>query len=513
MTSSAEQEEDGCNRDSGDEDNSNAERFNSLDPKKGDCPKDHEDSEETAVSPLKKEVTLLSQWTLPDPWSAGHTSRAKWLSPTDVTEPSMWSSVAWEDLPFSESLTEYVCEKQGCDVTKPERTAHDQRETPRVRPQDQILSSHSSPASPSDHLRTLMDVTNTSSEERGCGFSKHVSMNHVTSANNSHAKSTCCDARNHEEEQHFDVDVYDCSADLFSQSVTDTPNRTVRSVAKMRLLTSDQRRSGEKTIVSGATPSKRKQTQKRNNNRDSLLPPDTPQLDFVPPSQSTPIGRAGSFASHRCSTSVGLGSLPDTRECSDLESQTPAKIRLSPCKINPLVRPRRHCEPSKTRSDSRGNKFALKRRFGKRAVTRSRRLPLQALKVQRAAANMEPTEKVNGRWDTSSDDVIACESMNEMLVPPTPLARTQPSGKHRKPSQADNGSPNLDRVCEGEQEDGVDCGGTARNQTLTPLCAGPQTRNQDSRAVVGSILGASPSYLLDESKACDWSRDLFSDSA
>lgn len=463
------------------------------------------------MSPLNKEVTLLSQCTLPDPWSAGHTSRAKWLSPADVTEPSMWSSVAWEDLPFSESLTEYLCEKRGCDVTEPDTNAHNQRETPRVRPQDQILSSHSGPAS--HHFRVLMDVTNTSSEEQECGFSKRVYKNHVTSANNSHAKSTCCDACSDEEEERFDVDDYDCSADLFSQSVTDTPSRTVRSVAKTRPLTSDQRRSGEKTIVSGATPSKRKQAQKRNNNRDSLLPPDTPQLDFVPPSQSTPIGRAGSPASHRCSTSVGLGSLPDIRECSDLESQTPAKMRSSPCQINPFVRPRRHCEPSKTPSDSPGNKLALKRRFGKPAVAKRRRLPLQAIKVQRAAANMTPTEKVNGRWDTSGGDAIACESMNEMLVSPTPLARTQPSGKHRKTSQADNGSPDLDRVWEGEQEDGVDRGGTAGNQTLTPLCAGPQTRNQDSRAVVGGVLGASPSYLLDESEACDWSRDLFSDSA
>lgn len=512
MTSSAEQEEDGCKRDSGDEDNSNAERFNSLDPKKGDCPKDREDSEDTAASPLKKEATLLSQWTLPDPWSQGHTSRAKWLSPADVTEPSMWSSVAWEDLPFSESLTEYLCEKQGRDVTEPERTAHNRRETPRVRPQDQILSSHSSPASPSDHLRVLMDVTNTSSEEQGCGFSKCVSMNHVTSADNSLAKSPCCDACDHEEEERFDVDVYDCSADLFGQSVTDTPNRTVGSVAKTRLLTPDQRRSVEKAMVSGATPSRRQHAQKRNNNRDGLLPPVTPQLDFVPPSQSTPIGRAGSPASHRCSTSVGLGSLPDIRECSGLESQTPAKIRSSPCQINPLVRPRRRREPPKAQSDSRGNKFALKRRFGKPAAAKRRRLPLQAPEAQRAAANVAPTEKVNGRWDTSGGDVIARESMNEMLVPPTPPARRQPSGKHRKPSQAS--SPDLiSRVWEGQREDGVDCGGTARNQTPAPPCAGPQTRNQDGRAAVGGILGASPSYLLDESRACDWSRDLFSDSA
>lgn len=518
MTSSAEQEEDGCNQDSGDEDDSNAERFNSLYPNKGDCLEDHGDSEQIAVSPLKKEVTLLSHWTVLGPWSPGHSSRAKWLSTKDLTEPSMSSSVAWEDLPLSESLTDFLCEKQGCDVTEPERNAHSKRETPRIRPQDQILSTRSSPASASDHLRVLMDITNMPAVEEadGHGFSKHVCKNHVTSVDNSHAKNTCSDGCDHKKEDHFEVDVYNCSADLFSDSVTvntvtDTPNRTVRSITKTRLLMSDKRRSSEKMTVSGVTPSKRKLTQKRNDSRDSLLPPDTPQLDFIPPSQSTPITRAGSPSSYRCSTSVGLRSLPGSQESSDLESHTPAKISLSLCKFTPLVRPLRHCEPSKTTSDRRSNKFALKLRFWKPELTKRHLLPLQHLKVQRAAPSIAPTEQVNNRWDTSSGDVIACEGINEMLIPPTPRVKAQPSGKHRKRSQADNGSPNLEGVWEGEQEDGVQCGGTARNQTFTSLCARLQTRNQESEAVAEGVLGASP-YLLDESKACDWSRDLFSDS-
>lgn len=513
MTSSAEQEEDGRNQDSGDEDDSNAERSSSLYPQKGDCPKGHEDSEETAASPLKKEVTLLSQWTVLGLWSPGHSSQAKWLSTTDLTEPSTSSSVAWEDLPFSESLTDFLCEKQGCDVTQPEINSHNKRETPRIRPQDQISSIHSSPASA---RVLLMDITNTPAvkEADGHGFSKRVCKNHVTSVNNSRAKNTCPEGCSQEKEEHFEVDVYNCSADLFGNSVTvntvtDTPNRTVRSVTKKRLRMSDKRRSSEKMTVSGVTPSKHKLAQKGNDN--SLLPPDTPQLDFIPPSQSTPIVRAGSPASYRCCTSVGLGSLTDSQESSDLESHTPAKISLSLCKFNPLVQPLCHCEPSKTKSESRSNKFALKLQFWKPEMTKRHLLPLQPLKVQRAAPDIAPTEKVNNRWDTSSGDVIACESINEMPIPPTPPAKTQPSGNHSRRSQADNGSPNLGRFWEGEQEDGLNYGGTARNQTFTSLCARLQTRNQDSKAVGQGILGASP-HLLDETKACDWSRDLFSDS-
>lgn len=507
MTSSAEQEEDGCNQDRGDEDDS-------LYPRKEGCPKDHEDLEQTAVSPLKKEGTLLSQRTVLGPCSPGDISRAKWLSTKDLTEPSMSSSGAWEDLPFSESLAEYLCEKQGCDITKLERNAHTKRETPRIRPRDQILSIHSSPAAASHHSRVLMDTTNTPAvkEADGRGFSEHPCENHLTSVNNSHAKSTSSGGCNHEKEEHFEVDVYNCSADLFSNSVpvntvTDTPNRTVRSITKTRLLVSDEHCCSEKMSASSVTPSKHKVTQKRNDNRDSLLLPDTPQLDFIPPSMSTPIVRAGSPASYRCSTSVGLSS--DSQASSDLESHTPAKIRFSVCKSNPLVRPLCHCEPSKTTSERRSNKFALKRRFWKPEMTKRHLLPLQHRKVQRAAPNIAPTEKVNHKWDTSSGDVIAWEGPQEMAIPPSPLAQTQPGGKH---SQADKGSPNLGCVLEAEQEAGVNCGGTAGNQTFTSLCAPFQTRNHDSKAVVEDILGASSSCLLDESKACDWSRDLFSDS-
>lgn len=416
----------------------------------------------------------------------------------------MSSSVAWEDLPFSESLTDFLCAKQGCDVTEPKINAHNKTETPQIRPQDQSLSIHSSPASASEHLQVLMDITNTPA----------VKDAHVTSVNNSHAKSTCSDGCGHEKEEHFEVDVYNCSADLFGNSVTvntvtDTPNRTVRSVTKTRLLMSDKRRSREKMSVSGVTPSKHRLTQKRNNNRDRLLKADTPQLDFIPLSQSTPNVRAGSPHPYRCCTSVGLSSLPDNWESSDLESHTPAKVSPSLCKFNPLVQPLCHCEPSKTTSDSRSNKVALKLQFWKPQMTKRHLLPPQPLEEQRAAPNIAPTEQVTNRWDTSSG---ARESINEMLIPPTPLAKTQPGAKHRQQSQADNGSPNLDRVWEEEQKDGVNCGGTARNGTCTSLRARLQSRNQDSDAVVEDVLGASPSFLLDESKACDWSRDLFSDS-
>lgn len=502
VTPSAEQEEDGCKSDRGDEDDGNAEESNSFYPQKGDCSKDHEDSEETAASLLKKEGALLSQWTALGPGSPGHMSRAKRLSTKNCTELSTSNSVAWEDLPFSESLTEYFCEKQGCDVTEADRSAHKTREALKIGPQDQNLSTHSGPVSASDHLQVLMDITNTPAvrEADGRGCSKHVCKNCVTSVNDKPDNNTRSVGCSREMEEHFGADVYNCSADLFTDSVTvntvaDTPNRTLRSFTKTRLLMSDKRRWSGKMSV---TPSKHKLTQKTDDSAERLLPPDAPRLDFIPLSQSTPIMSAGPPASYRCSASVGLSLSPGGQESSDLESRTPAKISSSLCTFSPLVRPLCQRGPSTTTtSNSRSNKVAVKLRFRKSERTKRHLLPPQA---RRAAPNVAPTEKVNNRWDTSSGDVIASEGVNEMLIFHTP------------PSRAGRGSPRLRCVWEGERESGANCGETARDQAPRSLGTRLQTKTQGSEAVVGGSLRASPSYLLDEGKACDWSRDLFSDS-
>lgn len=514
VTSSAEQDQ---NQDSGDEDDSQVERFNSPHLQKGNGPKYHKCSEETAVSPLSfghgsHDQLMLDRYSVlgntsvvsseVSPGSLGHSSRATWLSTKDLTEMLMSASVPLEDLPFSDSLTEFFSEKQGCDVTETQRSAHIQRDRPRItteiRPQDKILSIQSSHA--------LMDINNTLAviEADGHEFSEQLYKNPVTSVNDSHAKDTSSDGCNQEKEEHCEVELYNCSADLFSHvdMATETPNRTV---TKTRLLMSPKRRLSEQMNISHVTPKKHKLKQKKSDDTENLHPPVTPQLHFIPPSQSTPIVTARSPASYRCSTAVGLSSLPDCQESSDLASHTPAKLNPSLCKLNPLLKSLCHCD--KTTAVSRSSTFTLKRRFWNPQTTKKDRLPVQ---VQTADPNIAPTEKVNNRCGTSSAVVIVCGGIDEMLIPPTPLARTQPRAKHSKQSPADNSSPNVQRVWEEEHEDGGNSGNTARNQDFTSVWE--PTGNQDSEAVVGASLRASPCYLLDESNQCDWSRDLFSDS-
>lgn len=533
MTSSAEQEQDGCNQDI--EDESQVERFNSSHLQKGNGPKDHEDSEETAVSPFSLGHGSCDQLMLDrhsviqtalgntsvvssevSPASLGHISRAMWLSTKDLTETLLLGSVAWEDMTLSDSLTEFFCEKQGSDVTESKRNAHNHRErpriTPEITPQDKISSIQSSHASQGDHLKALMDITNTPAriEADGHDFSEQLCKNHVTSVNSIHAKDTSSDGCNqeNEEEEHCEMEVYNCSADLFSNvdMATETPNRTVRSITKTRLLMSHKRRLSEQMNISHVMPNKHKLKQKKSDDMDNLCSPVTPQLHFIPPSQSTPIVTTRSPASYRCSTAVGLSSLPDCQESLDLASHTPAKINPSLCKLNPLVKSLCHCD--KTTSVSCSSKFTLKRRFWNPEITKRDRLSVQ---IQTAAPNIAPTEKVINRCGTSSAVVIVCGGINEMLIPPTPVARTQPRAKPRNQSPADNSSLNMQRVWEQDQEDGSNSGENARNQDYTSLWE--PSGNQDNEAVVGASLGASPCYLLDESNECDWSRDLFSDSA
>lgn len=424
VTSSAEQEED---QGSGDEDD----RFNSPHPKNGNCPKEHEDCEETTVSPLSLARGSYDHRTSEvSPRSLSHGSK-KWPSTKDLTETLMSGSAAWEDLPFSESLTEFLCQERSCDGTEPQRNAQDKRETsgtlPELRPQGRISPSQASPAATRERSRALTDVTNTVKEADG------------------------------EED-------YNCSADLFSDSVpvvvvTDTPVRETH-----------QRRFSGDTNVSHVTPNRQDRRRSRSLSRE------TPQLLFVPPSQSTPILGAGSPASCRCSTSVGLRSQPGGQGGSpDFGVHTPAKPSSSLRDHDPVVRELCPCE-SVSRSRS-----ALKRRFWKPGVTK------RHVKVQRAAPRAA-TERVHGRCDR---DVITCGGVNEILTPPAPLNRRHPSGKFRKRSPADGSSTDLDQVWEEEQEDGA---------------------NQDGEADGGGLQGASGPLLLHESRDCDWSRDLFSDS-
>lgn len=530
MTSSAEQEQDGCNQDI--EYDSQVERFNSSHLQKGNGLKDHEDSEETAVSPFSlghgsRDQLILDRRSViqtalgntsvmsseVSPGSLGHISRTMWLSTKELTETLMLRSVAWEDLPLSDSLTEFFCEKQGCDVTESQRNAHNQRErpriTPEITPQDKISLIQSSHASKGDHLQALMDITNTPAciEADEHDFSEQLCKNHVTSVNSIHAKDTSsdgCNQENEEEEEHCEVEDYNCSADLFSNVdvATETPNRTVRSFTKTHLLTSHKRCWSEQMNISHVTPTKHKLKQKKSDDMDNLHPPVTPQLHFIPPSQSTPMVTTGSPAPYRCSTAVGLSSLLDCQESLDLASHTPAKIKLSLCRLNPLVKSL--CD--KTTSFSRSSMFTLKRRFWNPEVTKRDQLPVQ---VQAAAPNIAPTEKVINRCGTSNAVVIVCGGINEMLIPPTPRARTQPRAKPRTQSPADNSNPNVQRVWEEKQEDGGNSEETERNQDFTSLWE--PSGNKDGEAI-GASLGASPCYLLDESNKCDWSRDLFSDS-
>lgn len=125
------------------------------------------------------------------------------------------------------------------------------------------------------------------------------------------------------------------------------------------------------------------------------------------------------------------------------------------------------------------------------------------------------TGRIHHKWDSSDCDatVYDCED-NEVIVPPTPTAERQLSAKLRRKRWTGNSSSNFGCCWEGQQGDGVNCKRTLLDQTLSSSQKGlAQTGNCDSEKVdEGSLDGSNCYPLNDENEACDWSRDLFSDS-
>lgn len=593
VTSSAEQEEGCSTQDSGDEDSRQADRFNTPHPAHGGCLEDHKGTEEMVLSPLlslkrssynsppfakysqsfiEKPVgntpILNSCFSLSTP---GPNIKAKWFSTKQLTETLLPSSVAWEDLPFSESLTEFLCEEnKDFDIvseTEPHENVQNQKEMPKnnteTRSQDKNLSIQSTSVSQSktqkaySHSRVLLDVTNTPALNGGDrhDLSDQVCKNPVRSVNKSQAKNICSHECNREdgkasllsfeseEEEQLEGDAYNCSADLFSRSLTsdiitntlNTHAETVRDTCPVLSKPDKRHLRSEKANTPHSTTDKQELNSEKCINRDSLIPPGTEDLDFIPPSQSTPIVKAavvsGSPASSYRSLTLSEFSLqPDSQDSSachrnlpELVSYRPAKVTSSLCKLN-CVSANQLCQCARESTEenlmwsttSNRHRFTPKRRFWKPEKNKKHLLAQQHLRVQRGALNTGSPGRINHKYDTCNCDMTVCdyEEGKEIIVPPTPAAKTQESVKRRIRRQTDSSSAKLGNTWEGQQGDGVNYKRTVLDQMLASSQRDhSQTGNCDSETVFEGSRDGSNSYLLDdENEGCDWSRDLFSDS-
>ncbi|XP_044054872.1 uncharacterized protein ddias isoform X2 [Siniperca chuatsi] len=596
VTSSAEQEEGCSTQDSGDENSRQTDNNKTPHHARRGCLENHKVTEETVLSPLlslecssynspsfakypysslEKAVgntPIPKSWFSPSP-PVHNCSKAKGFSTRQFTTTCLSSSLAWEDLPFSESLTDFLCEeKKHFDIvgeTEPHISVQNQKETARnyleISSQDKNLSIKSTSVCQSNtqitnsHSQILLNITNTPALNKGdtCDLSEQKCKSSVGCVDKSQARNICFHECNQEdekasslffenEEEQLEGDTYNCSADLFSSSLMIDMNtnplnmhaETVRMTIEACPLLSKpdkQHRRSEKCNVPHSTPDKQKLKHNKCINRDSLIPPGTQDLDFIPPSQSTPIVKvdvvSGSPAStYRTLTLEEFSSQPDSRDLcvfygnlTELDSKKPAKITSSLCKsncvsANQLPQCGRESKNENlvwgTTSSSHSHRFTPKRRFCKPDRHKNHLLAQQHLRIQRGALTTGSTGRSNHKCDSSDCDVTVCdyEDNEVIIVPPTPAAKTQLSLKLRRRRQTDNSNSNSGCTWEGKQGDGVNCKRILLDQPLTSSQRGlAQTGNCDPETVEGSLDGSNCSLLDDENEACDWSRDLFSD--
>ncbi|XP_029932588.1 DNA damage-induced apoptosis suppressor protein [Myripristis murdjan] len=434
---------------------------------------------------------------------------------------SLSTSVAWEDLPFSESLTEFLCKEgealNGLIEMEPNLIAPNQKETAAQSPDQNssnesasLCQSNTQPTDALSYKTILLDITNAAALsyddvtfDQACkdndGCENRWQGNSVCSHEcKQEEKAGFVSLKNcSDEDEHFGEDVYDCSADLFDNSVMISVNTQSPGMQDLR---------NAKKSTTNMSRCDRSQS-----------------LDFVPPSQSTPIvkgavvsgfcvstcrsrtsGEFSSQADRRCSYPFHLGT--PGRGSENPDSSSLYKLnRFSANRLHQCGRvyPQKKllCSPSPIR---RSHRLALKGKV--RKLHNPKQCPATH-STRGRAINSTSTERTSNQCDTSVCDVSVCEE-NEITPSPT-VTKTvgrdfSPSGKERPTKGV-----NCKRTCLDQTPASSRAGLVQRQRALARESSGSSKHT----SVHESNLSVSNSHSLhDNDEACDWSRDLFSDS-
>ncbi|XP_034435231.1 uncharacterized protein ddias [Hippoglossus hippoglossus] len=492
--------------------------------------------------------------------------KTKGFSTGQLTKTFSSSSVVWEDLPFSESLTEFLCkEHKDFDIVS-EIESHlnvqNQSETVRnnqkIRSQDKNLSIDSTSVCQSDtHITEsyswmLQDITNTTNNVGDKDdLSDLVCKENTGYVNKSQAKSIGFHQCNQEgentgalsfenQEEQLEGETYDCSLDLFGCSPMrnikspDTRAESVRMTTEPWPLLIKQHLRSESNVTH-STPDKQKLRSIKCTNRESFIPPGTKDLHFNPSAQSTPIVKVDVVSSSPPSSSFSstlgeFSSRPYIQDMGVFYSELPEcdikkteKITSSLCKqntvsANQLSQCGRESTKEKlsrsTTTIRHDHEFTPKRSFWKPNKPKKLLQAQQHLRVQRGSPSLETPERINHKRDSSVCDVT---EDSEVFVPPTPAAKGRLSVKlRRRERHADNISNNLVSTWKAQQVDGVDYKRNLLEHRLSSLTSQRElapTENCGGEAGDERSRDSSNGFLQDDdNQACDWSRDLFSDS-
>ncbi|XP_047436167.1 uncharacterized protein ddias isoform X2 [Mugil cephalus] len=494
ITSSAEQEEGCSTQDSGDE--SSRQRANSTTPHPGPrrlLEKHKVTEDRPPLLPLDHSFYSSPSFAkYPDlshiECAANSPNLNTRVSPANEFSRRTFlsSSLAWDDLPFSESLTEFLCKEN-------KETVENNLETTNVTVESTSVCQRKAHVSGSQS-QILLDITNT----------------RAPTGSDSH------DLSDQEDEEHPGGDTYNCSADLFSRSLYNStstemlsphaePVRTTTE-ACTPFSTQDEKQLGTKnTTVTYSTPDTQKLKSGERYKRDSLVLHGAQDFDFVPPSQSTPIVKVGAVP-------------PVFGNLHEVDSKKQTATTSVNCQLN-IVHTNQLCQVGRestkenlawnTKSSRRSYRLTPKRSFWKPDNHRFQAQQQQS--VERAVLNLGSTGTIKTKCDSTDCNVTVCDfEHSEVAVPPSPpesvtLRRRRRTGDSRG---------NVGFAWEGQHGDGVYCKRTLLDGTPSSSFKSlVQVGKCDSETVDAGSLDGSKDLLLDEENhTCDWSRDLFSDS-
>ncbi|KAK5624205.1 hypothetical protein CRENBAI_000023 [Crenichthys baileyi] len=500
VTSSAEQEEI-CSQDGGNQSYSLATHNTTPHPVERVYPENHPGREERTV-PLQLEGSFLSSpsstgygnssfgnsfrvktcFSPSQPRCKSFSLTPKELSTPQQTQTFLSSSFAWDDLPFSEGLTAFLCE-QNKDFNVLDKSTNlnlqHQKQTARTFVEIAHLSAEPASACQSTaekiSIDKLQDITNTVAPD---GQGEHIlsdqdCKNCAEHVNRSEAGEIQLDDKAYffpeKQEEHNEAEGYNCSADLFGDSLmmgvhTETHTTHAQTVSSPSDACfqcpemNDQHLKNENSSVSHSTPHKQKLKGKLGIKRDSL---DLQDFDFVPPSQSTPITKVG-----------GRTLLPTVTSCRNLKDESSKEnltwsMKSRWCR-NRITPGRRFRKPKKNKDRNPVGQHALKR----------------------------GTLTTSQKHDSTASDVSVCDYEDrEGIVAPTPAFKMQLSVAFRKRLKTENSCRDSGCNRKGSGGDGGD-----KTQTVFHANDTVDERHLD----------ASEDHCLSE--ACNWSRDLFSDS-
>ncbi|XP_034044098.1 DNA damage-induced apoptosis suppressor protein [Thalassophryne amazonica] len=479
---------------------------------------------------------LLTTWFSP---SLSHerkpfpvTPIAKRLTSGHHSKTSLSGVLAWDDLPFSESLTEFLQEEDKlCErvhQTEPNLNVQTQSEAAtndlqiiksqndksmksvsvhksNRRSQDMLFDKTEAPAV--SHERDLIQYLSDQSNKEPFGCLKNSQASHLCFCGQEESHESLSSGKSSSD--HVEEDVYDCSADLFSTSLDSDMNRkapdqeeTVIQVHIHRrtqtvnaetsqLLSSPETDQGwceKANTSSSATPEKglnEKLQDVTNVNSDKLTSVDmihysySQSFDFIPSSQSTPIVKVAAFT-------------PRNETSTQKDSWTESAGANLVCSVT---------------SSKYSQTFTPKRKFWK-----GNKYQCNLLACRKRA---EPT-------GVHECDVTACDNDDTQLIVPPTTVKTQVRMKARMRKLAANQRCTLCFTQEGQQEkknshkrtllDKCSVSPRALAQTETHVFCqmhGSETAECDNTTVNEGNLGESNGHI---SEACDCSRDLFSDS-